>query len=83
MNRTVAVENNLTPYSAYLRREGYTVENMSVEDMLQKKMPDYDAYVVTGISENYLGFHDTVTKAPVINADGLTPEQVARMIERV
>ncbi len=82
MNRRIAVENDLTPYSSYLRREGYTVENMSVEDMLQKKMPDYDAYVVTGLSENYLGFHDTVTKAPVINADGLTPEEVSRMIGR-
>ncbi len=80
MKGRIAVEKNLTPYSHYLSLQGYSVENMTVEDMLQKSIPDYDAFIVTGLSENFLGFHDIMTKAPVINADGLSPEDVARRI---
>lgn len=77
MDKTIAVENNLTPISEYLAEKGYKVENIDFgQGEFTKNLDKYDAVVVTGMNENFLGVHDTVTKAPVINAKGMTKEDV-------
>jgi hypothetical protein len=76
----IAVEQNLAPVADYLSQQGYTVEKFNASNMLLNKK-DYDALVISGGSENFLGFEDRTTTANIINASGLSPEDVARRLE--
>ena len=80
MKGKIAVEQNLTPVVNYLTSQGYSVVSMSASDMLNGDKKGYDAFVISGASENFLGMDDRVTKTSVINASGLSPEDVARRI---
>lgn len=71
--KRVAIEQDLSNVKEYLQKNGYTVECLeSVKDNLDA----FDAIVVTGLNTNFMGIEDTTTKATVINANGLTPEDV-------
>lgn len=76
MNRTIAVEHNLTPVMEYLSEKGYKVEGIDLSSEYSKNIDKYDAVVVTGMNKDFLGVQDTVSKIPVIEAKGLTAEQV-------
>lgn len=39
-----------------------------------------DAIVLTGMDDNLMGDQTTSTKAPVISASGLTPDEVVRQL---
>ena len=80
MKGKIAVEQNLTPVVNYLTSQGYSVVSMSATDMLNGDKNGYDALVISGASENFLGMEDRVTETNVINASGLSPEDVARRI---
>jgi len=43
---------------------------------------DYDAIVVTGMNNDFLGLQDTATGAPVIDATGMTPEEIHEQIQQ-
>lgn len=77
----IAIEPALSNVKDYLSGIGYKVETIDVNKEAGS-LRGYDAIVVTGLSTNLLGMSNTRSKAPVINADGLTPEEVARKIER-
>lgn len=81
MKHKIAVENSLSPISEYLAKKGYDVEKVDFSQEYTKGMDKYDAVVVTGISSNFLGVEDTNTKAVVIDAKGLTAEQVYSTLE--
>lgn len=74
--KVIAVEAALSPIKEYLREQGYDVVD------LDRAQGTVDAVVVRGTDNNLLGGQDIVTRAPVIEASGLTPEQVGREIER-
>ncbi len=76
MKHVVAVEPDLTPIKDFLTDKGYKVESINADDNSFKSADKYDAFVVNGLDANSLGFYDTSTRAIVIYADGLTPEQV-------
>lgn len=80
MRGKIAVEQNLTPVINYLASQGYSVVSMSASDMLNSDKKDYEAFVISGASENFLSMEDRVTKTSVINASGLSPEDVANRI---
>ena len=80
MKGKIAVEQNLTLVVNYLTLQGYSVESLSASDMLNGDKKGYDTFVIYGASENFLSMEDWVTKANVINASGLSPEDVARRI---
>jgi len=80
MNRTIAVENNLTPVIEYLANKGYDVEKIDLSSEYRKKIDLYDAVVVTGMNKDFMGIQDTVSEIPVIEAKGLTAEQVYNQI---
>lgn len=82
MEGKIAIEPKLTPVKEYLTKKGYQVESINLSDKPSKNLESYDAIVVTGLNSNTLGIQDTETKAVVINADGLTPEEVAKELER-
>jgi len=77
MTGKIAVEPNLTPIKDYLRGKGYRVESIDLNEKSPKYLNSFDAIVVTGLNTDFLGAEDTKTKAMVINADGLSPEDVA------
>jgi galactitol-specific phosphotransferase system IIB component len=77
----IAIEPALTNVKDYLAGKGYDVESLNSNERFD--MNTYDAIVVTGLNTNLLGIHDTETKAVVINADGLTPPEVAKQLENV
>lgn len=77
MNRRIAIEPALSNVRNHLAGKGYTVENLN-----SNEMGSYDAIVITGLNNNLLGMSDTDSKAVVIDASGLTPEEVASEIDR-
>lgn len=77
MKKRIAVEQSLTNVTEALREKGYDVVDLkSAEDV-----KNCAACVVTGIDSNVMGTHDTATKAPVIEANGLSADEVCREIE--
>jgi len=82
MKGKIAVEKDLTPVKDYLSHKGYRVDCIDFNQQDSAKLKGYDAIVVTGLNSNVLGIEDTSTKSVVINADGLTPEQVASELEQ-
>lgn len=81
--KKIGVEKGLSNVAGYLIKEGYTVEALSesIDDNIPK-LKDLDAIVTAGYNTDMLGISDTETKAPVINAKGLTPEEVKSSIEQ-
>jgi 5,10-methylene-tetrahydrofolate dehydrogenase/methenyl tetrahydrofolate cyclohydrolase len=80
--KKVAVQKGLNPIKDYLSEEGYTVKEF---DNRKKNAGNflnrYDAVVVTGENQNIMGTQDTISKAPIINATGMTVEEVKKRIE--
>ncbi len=73
----IAVEDSLTNVKQALRDNGYDVVNMEPGGA-----ESCDCYVISGQDKNMLGMADTETKASVINAEGLTAEQVVEQVNR-
>jgi len=72
----IAIEENLTPIKNFLLDKGFDVESISLNQKYTDQVKNYDALVIAGTNRNFLGVSDTNTKALVIDAEGMTPEQV-------
>lgn len=72
MKQRVAVEPSLTPVADFLSSKGYDVRKLSTSE----KSDNVDAYIITGMNNNLMGISTTQTKAVVIDATGMTAEQV-------
>ena len=83
LKRKIVVENTLTPYIDYLESQGYDVYTLYRNDNLQNIVSnEYDAIVVSGLDQ--LSLNDTEFEKPnasIIEADGLTPEEVHSIIQ--
>ena len=55
-------------------------------DTRQKASKDFlsgfDAVVMTGMNDNIMGIENTNTKTPIVEARGLTPQEIQKTIER-
>lgn len=77
MNRAiVAIEGQLSPFTNLLKEKGYDVIPLD-----EKAMGVASAIVVQGTDHNFLGMEDPRTLAPVINADGMTPDEVLAAVD--
>jgi len=72
----IAIEENLTPIKNFLSDKGFNVESISINQKYTEQMRNYDALIIAGSNRNFLGISDTNTKAVVIDANGMSPEQV-------
>lgn len=77
VNTIVALDDGLTPVKNYLTRQGCQVIGIK-----QAQHKQVDAVVLSGIDQNFLGIEDIMIDAPVISAQGLTPEEIWSEISR-
>nr|WP_263326134.1 YkuS family protein [Neobacillus sp. Marseille-Q6967] len=73
----VGVEQSLTDIQQALRDKGYDVVELKQESDAQ----NCDCCVITGLDSNVMGMADTVTKAPVIEANGLSADEVCQRVD--
>lgn len=73
----VGVEGSLTNVQQALQEKGYEVVQLKQESDAQ----GCDCCVVTGLDSNVMGMADTVTQGAVIEANGLSAEQVCQQVE--
>ncbi|MGI6575109.1 MAG: YkuS family protein [bacterium] len=74
MGKRIAVARQLSPVKAYLQAKGYEVVELGAN-------VEADAVVVSGQDENMLGMEIIDIQGPVINAEGLSPEEVYQEIK--
>ncbi len=81
--KKVAVQKGLNPIKDYLCDQGYTVKEF---DNRKKNAGNflnrYDAVIVTGENQNIMGVEDTISTTSIIDATGMTGEQVKEQIEK-
>ncbi|MCM3568878.1 YkuS family protein [Neobacillus mesonae] len=73
----IGVEQSLTNVQQALREKGYDVVELKQENDAK----NCDCCVVTGLDSNVMGMQDTVTKASVIDANGMSADEVCREVE--
>ncbi|WML44928.1 YkuS family protein [Neobacillus sp. PS3-40] len=73
----VGVEQSLTNIQQALREKGYDV----VELKQEADAKNCDCCVVTGLDSNVMGMQDTYTKGSVIDAAGMSADEVCREVE--
>lgn len=78
--RTIAVEEGLSQYKSALEQAGFQTIGMGMS-IQSEDWRNADLILISGINENLLGIHDTETKAPVITASGLPPDEVVRLAQ--
>jgi hypothetical protein len=72
----VAVEEGLENVKQALQREGISVTKLT------QGMRDIDAAVVTGLSSNVMGVHETNgNRFPIIEAAGRTAEEILSLLQ--
>ncbi len=77
MAQRIAVEDGLENVKDALRRNGFEITKMT-----NGTMTNVAAAVVTGMSDNFMGIHDTNgNKFPVIACNGMTADEVVRMVQ--
>jgi len=77
MEKLIAVEQGLNNVSQALQSAGYQVVNLE-----QRNLQNVQCVIVSGGDPNLMGIQTTMTKAPVINAKGLSPEQVIEDVQK-
>lgn len=73
----IGVENSLGDIKQYLESQGHQVMEMN-----EANLKSCDCCVISGQDQNMMGMANAVTKAPVINADGMTAEEVLQEVQR-
>ncbi|PLR76662.1 hypothetical protein CU633_15045 [Bacillus sp. V3-13] len=73
----IGVEQSLSYIQDALREKGYDV----VELKQQSDAQDCNCCVITGLDSDVMGIQDTVISGPVIEANGLTAEEVCQEVE--
>ncbi|EKQ57713.1 MULTISPECIES: YkuS family protein [unclassified Clostridium] len=81
--KRIGIEKGLSTIADYLSSEGYSVEVLS-EDLKNNvsKCNNLDVIVTADYNTNMMGFSDTSTEIPIINASGLTQEEVKNAIDQ-
>jgi galactitol-specific phosphotransferase system IIB component len=81
--KKIGLEKGLSTIADYLNSEGYSVEILG-EDIQSNitKCNNLDVIITADYNTNMMGISDTSTKVPIINASGLTQEEIKNMIEQ-
>jgi hypothetical protein len=77
----IAVQEGLDRVGRYLSDKGYEVDTIGFDAVTKATQNTYDAIVISGMSKDFMGISDTATRAPVIDASGMTEEEVYKQIQ--
>ncbi len=81
MNKKVAIEKDLSNVKELFTKEGYTVDEIDENQAEKLSGNNYAAIIVSGGSINFLGNNTTSTSSPVINAEGLSAQEIYNMVK--
>jgi hypothetical protein len=73
----IGVEQSLTNIQQALKEKGHEV----VELRQESDATNCDCCVVSGLDSNMMGMHDTYTKGSVIDANGMSADEVCHHVE--
>lgn len=73
----IGVEGSLSDVQQALQEKGYEVVQLRQENDAK----GCDCCVITGLDSNVMGMADTVIDGPVIEANGLTADEICREVE--
>lgn len=73
----IGVEQSLTQVQQALQERGHEVVQLQQE----QDAANCDCCVITGQDRNVMGMQDTVTNGPVIDAHGMTADEVCQAVE--
>ncbi len=71
--KKVAVEQSLNNVKTFLCNQGYDVQDL---EQVSQHLNYFDAIIVSGQNSNLLGMQDTNTKTSVIDARGMSKEEI-------
>lgn len=78
MNGKIGIEESLTDVENALKEKGYDVIMLKAIDDAK----GCDCCVVTGLDSNMLGISNVVTEGSVIEASGLSADEICRKVEQ-
>ena len=82
MRHKIAVESQLSNIKSFLADKGYDVYEFQHNAGGQNVFNGVDAVIISGMDQNYLGMHDIKTEALVIEASGMSPQQIFDSLEQ-
>lgn len=77
MSKVVAVDDALTPIQNKLREEGY--QTVKLQEADYEKV---GAIIVNSIDDNFMNMQNTMTRTPVIEASGRSPDDIVEELKR-
>lgn len=83
MKKRVAVEQTLRNVGQFLSEKGYEIASLDPLSESQAELHNVSAVIISGQDENMLGMEDRQTKAPVIDARGMTAENVYQQLQQL
>jgi len=78
MSRIIGVEQSLTNIEDALKAQGFEVIQLRNEEDAKK----CDACIITGQDRDVMGISDPVMEGPVIDADGLSANEVVERVQK-
>ncbi|PKM82941.1 MAG: hypothetical protein CVU89_02055 [Firmicutes bacterium HGW-Firmicutes-14] len=79
--KRVAIENTMGNMRDYLSEKGYEVVQLDPHTQTGIELKNCDAVVIAGTDENLMGINSIKTESPVIDARGMSPQQVLNRLE--
>lgn len=76
MDRHIGIEPNLKSIKDYLADKGYNIDVIGYNEVTPTEANKYDAFIVSGMNTEFMGMNDTNSRALVIDAKGMTEEQI-------
>ncbi|MFO1443785.1 YkuS family protein [Bacillus sp. Bva_UNVM-123] len=80
MAKKVAVEQSLSNVSEALRDKGFEV--IDIKSSADVETTNCSAYVVSGLDSNIMGIQEVSTNAPIIEASGMSADEVCQEVEQ-
>lgn len=80
--KNIGVQKGLSTLIDYLSRQGYSVKELGENVQNDAQSGQFDAIVLADYNTDVFGYCDTCTEVPVINASGLTEEEVKKQLDR-
>lgn len=78
MSKIIGVEQSLSNVEDALKAKGYEVIQLRNEEDAKK----CDACVITGQDKDVMGISDPVIAGPVIDANGLTADEITQRVDK-